>query len=300
MKLFFVYAGNQTSSGWVDRLSALDGYEVVAAFPIRSEAVEYALKIKERGVVVVERSFFLQTGDDNNLISECEFDRGVGDCPTCEEGDGGQLELPIEEDDGVLRGTASIFGIPVDDIGVLKADVSLNGSGVIRYTWFYSHDGLYWDAIPQDSGFQGFSVLQLRMDYLIGAYIRVVVTRDGMLGEVCSKETVPVIKRDENTYPVIQGTVSIKDNIQTIKRGETLEVDLSKVEGTEGLRALWFYISFEYLNSGDTSIIYPIENSEGFTYTVENYIGIGSIIMVGVMKKDHVGYLSSFYVQVIG
>ena len=80
--MFFVWQAGIDGETWVSRLSLLAGASIIAIFPSREEAVNYALqrgKADKKATLVAERRFSFASGDCNNLISECAWN-GNSNC----------------------------------------------------------------------------------------------------------------------------------------------------------------------------------------------------------------------------
>jgi len=76
--MFFVWQAGIDGETWVSRLSLLAGASIIAIFPSRDEAVNYALqrgKADKKATLVAERRFSFASGDCNNLISECSWNK---------------------------------------------------------------------------------------------------------------------------------------------------------------------------------------------------------------------------------
>jgi len=170
--LFIVYQGSLEANLYIDRLSNLTGAEIVAAFPTRHQATEYANKIKEFSTVVVERGFILQGGDENNLIS-------LGDWKHSQ-----QIEPEPEPEIPELTGSIAIIGqVIVGQTLTVNTD-NLSGQGTIHYQWARSDNGLIFETIP--SAISDYYVLT---NNDIGKYIVVSVTREGTIGIIDSTKT---------------------------------------------------------------------------------------------------------------
>jgi len=175
MNMFFVFKGDLPTDLYIDRLSRLAGAEIVAAFPSRGEAVSFAMGIENAGVVVVERAFNLAAGDENNLISEFEWN---------------EAKEEIE-----LTGEIVITGNPIVGETLLAQVNSLNGKGPIHYTWKRSVDGLgeQWEAIAGTSTEKVGHIIT-RDD--VGQFIAVAITRDNTVGFVASEKVGPIVEID--------------------------------------------------------------------------------------------------------
>lgn len=176
MNLFFVYQGSLEVSLYIDRLSNLTGAQIVAAFPTRHQAVEYANKIKKFSTVVVERAFNMQNGDDNNLMS-------LLDWKTAQE-----PQEPQEPELPQLTGSVSIIGNAVIGETLTLESDGLSGNGLIHYQWERGGDDVNFTSIP--SAVADYYVLT-QDDF--GKYISVGITRDGMDGVILAEAIGPVV-----------------------------------------------------------------------------------------------------------
>jgi len=170
MNMFFVFRGDLPTDLYIDRLSRLTGARVDAAFPTRQQAVEHALSIKGVGVVVVERTFRMTDGDDNNLIAECAWNNAH--------------TSPGQE----LTGSIGIIGPAVVGSTLLLESGDLNLAGPFRYQWLYSADNATWADIPYANE-DGYSLTAAD----VGKYITVRMTKDGVGGELKAVPVGPVV-----------------------------------------------------------------------------------------------------------
>ena len=111
--MFFVWQAGIEGAAWVSRLSLLAGASIIAIFPSRNEAAEYALqrgKADKKSTLVAERRLSFAAGDCNNLISECAWQESCGG--SGEGGNPGEIES-----DFVKRAS--------DDMQVIESDLAL-------------------------------------------------------------------------------------------------------------------------------------------------------------------------------
>ena len=185
MKMFFVYEGDLDTNLYIDKLSRLTNPEMIAAFPTRQEAANYALGIIdktntikiykkiENPRVIVERDFALQGGDDNNLISECEWRMSQKQ---------NRKDEDTENEQHELTGEISIIGDA--KVGeTLIVDISkLNGIGEPVFQWEKSYDGSEFIIIPN-----GVDDIY-KINFIdVNMYIRLSVMRKGYTGAVYSE-----------------------------------------------------------------------------------------------------------------
>ena len=183
-QLFFVYRGSIKVNAYIPRLSELGRLEIIGAFPERDVAVEFAL-MQEFPAVVVERGFVLQgVGDDNNLISECEWENSQEN----EQEPPSPAPAPEPEPEE-LTGSVEIVGnIQIGE--TLTADVSgLDGNGTISYQW---------GRCDTPESVRSFILGQKASAYQLSEldankYITVMVSREGYDGIVYSEPVGPIL-----------------------------------------------------------------------------------------------------------
>jgi len=190
MRMFFVYQGDLPTNLYIDRLSRLTGARVVAAFNSRSEAIDHALNL-DTSAVVVERTFNLMAGDDNNLIAECEWDDSWKELPAkpTSEPEPEQEEVPAPKPLIPLTGKVDIDGsLQVGEM--LTADLSgLDGDGEPVYEWARAEtSGSVPVIIPGEN----------KKTYVLGyddvnQYIVLVVGRIGYEDNILSDPAGPVV-----------------------------------------------------------------------------------------------------------
>jgi len=184
MNLFFVYKGilqeGLEKPLYPARLDNLEEMEIAAAFPRRLEAVGFALGLSEiYPVVVVERSFRLLAGDNNNLISLCEWNKKQVD----EETDPVDPIDPNPEPP-VLTGSIAIVGQAIVGFNLTAMPSAINGQGTIHYQWQISNDNNTFSDIP--SAIADYYVITSDD---VDKYIRVFITTDGTTGTLYSSST---------------------------------------------------------------------------------------------------------------
>jgi len=120
--MFFVWQAGIESEAWVSRLSLLAGASIIAIFPSRNEAVDYAIqrgKADKKAVLVAERRFSFAQGDCNNLISECAWAEGCNG----DNGNGNNSGEPGNGNDFIKRVS--------EDTQIIKSDFAFaNGNGI--------------------------------------------------------------------------------------------------------------------------------------------------------------------------
>ena len=190
MNMFFVYKGDLSANLYIDKLTRLAGAQIIAAFPSRKQAVNYALGIvsedecvrvfkkPDNSFVVVEREFLLKDGDGNNLISEYEWEMAIAEEP--------EQKTPQEPPDEPLQltGTVNIAGKPVFG-NLLSAETNnLSGNGAIHYQWARSDDGTLFTDIENAN-----SDYYVLTGHDVGKYIAVSVAREDTVGTLNSSIT---------------------------------------------------------------------------------------------------------------
>ena len=261
MKLFFIYKGDLEIDVYVSRLSQLGNPKIIAAFPTRPEAIAWALN-QDNGLstVVVERGLSLQVGDDNNLISELEWNAVKEP----------EKDEPIENITGIVK----VVGLAEVGSEITANIDEISGAGQPIFQWSRGSDN---KAFAHVEGANKFSYLLTNDD--IGKYFLVKVERCGYDGVVYSKSIGPV---QAPALPALAGIVEIDGNIQV---GETLSADTSQVNSTD-LNYQWFRT--ENLDQGHD----PINGATQSTYVLAED-DEDKYIMLGVSSSTHSGELFS-------
>ena len=172
-------------------------------------------------MVVVERTFSIQNGDDNNLISECEWDRD--ECPT-------EPELPTEPEEIPLTGTINVIGQGKVGTSLIMEFDNLNGTpGKYHYMWRRSADNITFDYIPGAIS-DAYNVVQEDE----GKYIIGTITNEDRTGSLTSNVIGPITPAVSN--PVLSGIVEIDGNIQV---GEIVSADIDLLEGVGNPKYHW-------------------------------------------------------------
>jgi len=271
MQLFFVYMGDaptmtEPTPVYVDRLRYLNNAEIVAAFPTRARAVEFALnyidkegnRIDYRPVVVVERDFSMQEGDSNNLISVCEWQKAHDDsCSSC------PPPKPEPEITGnlVIHGnpyvgetlTAIVHNEEFPAIATAKEDNEDEKESLYHYQWFrgitrnwYKKENYVGEMIPDAYGKE-----YILTNADIGKYISVKVTKDEHKGKLWASTYKAIQEIPE--LPELTGTIEIDGFLRV---GETLNADVSNLNGEGQISYRWFKsednITWEPITHGTT------------------------------------------------
>ena len=257
MNMFFVYREIGGPNIYIDRLSRLVNAQVVAAFPTRREAVDFALGIVdenesvliskgiEGSVVVVERTFSMQNGDDNNLISECDWEMIMNP------------SNPEEPEIFTLEGEINIVGQPiVGETLILESD-NLNTSGPFQYQW-WRRDAIEEPFYKIPSAIADYHILTVND---LGKEIRVTMEKDGWEGTLTSNITNPISDIEPIILPELVGEVQIDGSLQV---GEILTADTIELEGTGEIDYQWLRT-----DSASSTVFNLILGANGSTYTLD-------------------------------
>jgi len=178
-QLYFIYRGAINTPVYIPKLNELGGnIEVIAAFPTRELAVEYALAMNFP-TVIVERGYSTQGNDENNLISKYEYESLINNNDNENE--------YIEDDEIKLTGSISISGENIIGQTLTIETHNLNGDGEIQYAWHRSETGDLFVMIPDENEKQYI----LTIDDL-GKYIMATVKRIDTVGTLYSNNTEPI------------------------------------------------------------------------------------------------------------
>jgi len=218
--LFFVYVGDLDIDIYVSRLSQLSNPKIAAAFPTREQAVDYALGIVDKterveiiksdkvSAVVVERELSLRSGDENNLISECQWNTSLPPATIPE-----------------LKGDLSITGKMMIEETLTAEKNNLTDGGIIKYQWLRSNDGENFGTIPLATN-ETYTLTEED----VGKYIGIEITRENTNGSLGFYTDVKV------EYKLIQGKVEI-GGIEI--EGETLYAVITENTTNIGLHYKW-------------------------------------------------------------
>ena len=180
--LFFVYEGALDVNLYIDRLHDLASAKIAAAFPTRHEAVAHALTIKDKSTVVVERGITVQSGDENNLISQLEWEVS---------NEAAEKEPELFPD---LTGVIAITGEPVigQALSVVKSfiDSSLGPDNEYHCQWLRSG----FKNVPGVPIPDAVAPSYALTSYDLGMYITVQISRDGYLGTLVSQPPLGPVK----------------------------------------------------------------------------------------------------------